>query len=279
MCGPALLLIGLFLITPFLMSLYYSFTDKMLASPQGKAVRFVGLSNYIKLFHSKQVGRAFLNTAQYVLIVIPCIVILATLLAIFVNKKLRGVGIFRTIYFSPQVVTMTVVAIVWSFIFSPSGDGLLNSVLQFFHLQPQTWLKDPHLALLCIAVMYIWQALGLQMVIVLGGLQYIPEELYEAGCLDGCNAFQKLWYITLPLLKNTLVYVLISNTIYALKIFTQVFVLTQGGPQNSTTTIVYLIYQSGFTNNQLAYSSAISVVFFVLVLIISKIQNHVLEGD
>lgn len=279
MCAPALSLIGLFLITPFLMSLYYSFTDKMLASPQGKAVQFVGLSNYIKLFHSKQVWRAFFNTAQYVLIVIPCIVLLATLLAIFVNKKLRGVGVFRTIYFSPQVVTMTVVAIVWSFIFSPSGDGLLNSVLQFFHLQPQTWLKDPHLALLCIAIMYIWQALGLQMVIVLGGLQYIPEELYEAGYLDGCNAFQKLRYITLPMLKNTLVYVLISNTIYALKIFTQVFVLTQGGPQNSTTTIVYLIYQSGFTNNQLAYSSAISVVFFVLVLIISKIQNHVLGGD
>lgn len=280
MCAPALILITTFFLIPFFMSVYYSFTDKLLASAPGTTIQFKGLDNYIKLFQSETVRNAFLNTVKYVLIVVPCIIVLATLLAIFVNQKLRGVGIFRTIYFSPQVVTMTVVAVVWSFIFSPGNDGMLNSILNFMHIEPQRWLKDPVLALPCIAVMYVWQALGLQMVIVLGGLQYIPEDLYEAAELDGCSSWQKTWYITLPCLKNTLIYVLMSNTIYAMKIFTQVFVLTQGGPNGSTTTMVYQIYQSGFTNKQLAFSSAISVIFFLAVFAISKIQNYLLErGD
>lgn len=277
MSAPALILIIAFFLIPFFMSVYYSFTDKMLASPPGTTVQFKGLDNYIKLFQSDAVKNAFINTTKYVLIVVPFIMILATLLAIFVNEKLRGIGIFRTIYFSPQVVTMTVVAVVWSFIFSPSNDGMLNSILNLLRIEPQRWLKDPKLALLCIAIMYIWQALGLQMVIVLGGLQYIPEDLYEAAKLDGCNALQRTLYITLPCLKNTLVYVLVSNTISAMKIFTQVFVLTQGGPNGSTTTMVYQIYQSGFTDKQLAFSSAISVVFFLVVFAISKIQNYLLE--
>ena len=143
--------------------------------------------------------------------VVPTTILLGTLLAVFVNSKLRGVKIFRTIYFSPQVVTMTVVAVVWAFIFSSGESGLMNSVLQLFGLEPQRWLQDTQWAMFCIAVMYIWQSLGLQMLIVLGGLQYIPEELYEAAYLDGCNTFQKFWRITVPMLKNTLVYVLIST--------------------------------------------------------------------
>ena len=155
----------------------------------------------------------------------------------------------------------------------------MNSVIQMFGLQPQGWLQDSQWAMFCIAVMYVWQSLGMQMLIILGGLQFISEDLYEAGRMDGCSAAQRFWYITVPMLKNTLVYVLISTTINTLKLFTQVYVLTNGGPKGSTTSIVYLLYKSGFINNQLGYSSTIAVVFFMIVFAISLIQNRILGED
>lgn len=277
--APALIGVSIFMILPFCMSVIFSFTNKMLVQKPGEPLDFVFLDNYIKLFTNDLAHKAFLNTLLYAVMVVPTTILLGTLLAVFVNSKLRGVKIFRTIYFSPQVVTMTVVAVVWAFIFSSGESGLMNSVLQLFGLEPQRWLQDTHWAMFCIAVMYIWQSLGLQMLIVLGGLQYIPEELYEAAYLDGCNTFQKFWRITVPMLKNTLVYVLISTTINTLKLFTQVYVLTNGGPQNATTSVVYLLYKSGFINQQVGYSSAIAVVFFIIVFVISEIQNYVIGKE
>lgn len=276
---PALIGVGIFMIIPFCMSVVFSFTNKMLVQRPNDPLNFVFLDNYIKLFTNDLAHKAFLNTLLYALMVVPTTILLGTLLAVFVNNSLRGVKLFRTIYFSPQVVTMTVVAVVWSFIFSSSESGLMNSVLKFFGLEAQRWLQDTHWALFCIAIMYIWQSLGLQMLIVLGGLQYIPEDLYEAAYLDGCNSFQKFWRITVPMLKNTLVYVLISTTINTLKLFTQVYVLTNGGPQDATTSVVYLLYKAGFINQQVGYSSAIAVVFFIIVFCISEIQNHVIGKE
>lgn len=277
--APALIGVAIFMIVPFCMSVVYSFTNKMLVQKPGEPLQFTFLDNYIKLFTNDLAHQAFMNTLLYAVMVVPTTILLGTLLAVFVNSKLRGVKIFRTIYFHPQVVTMTVVAVVWSFIFSSSESGLMNSALQLFGLEPQRWLQDTHWAMFCIAVMYIWQSLGLQMLIVLGGLQYIPEELYEAAYLDGCNTFQKFWRITVPMLKNTLVYVLISTTINTLKLFTQVYVLTNGGPQNATTSVVYLLYKSGFINQQVGYSSAIAVVFFIIVFVISEIQNYIIGKE
>ena len=277
--APALIGVSIFMILPFCMSVIISFTNKMLVQKPGEPLDFVFLDNYIKLFTNDLAHKAFLNTLLYAVMVVPTTILLGTLLAVFVNSKLRGVKIFRTIYFSPQVVTMTVVAVVWAFIFSSGESGLMNSVLQLFGLEPQRWLQDTQWAMFCIAVMYIWQSLGLQMLIVLGGLQYIPEELYEAAYLDGCNSFQKFWRITVPMLKNTLVYVLISTTINTLKLFTQVYVLTNGGPQNATTSVVYLLYKSGFINQQVGYSSAIAVVFFIIVFVISEIQNYIIGKE
>lgn len=277
--APALIGVSIFMILPFCMSVIFSFTNKMLVQKPGEPLDFVFLDNYIKLFTNDLAHKAFLNTLLYAVMVVPTTILLGTLLAVFANSKLRGVKIFRTIYFSPQVVTMTVVAVVWAFIFSSGESGLMNSVLQLFGLEPQRWLQDTQWAMFCIAVMYIWQSLGLQMLIVLGGLQYIPEELYEAAYLDGCNSFQKFWRITVPMLKNTLVYVLISTTINTLKLFTQVYVLTNGGPQNATTSVVYLLYKSGFINQQVGYSSAIAVVFFIIVFVISEIQNYIIGKE
>ena len=279
LCAPSLLFICIFIILPFFMSVVYSFTNRMMVPKLGKAMEFIGFSNYVKLARSSTARQAFLNTGLYAVFVVPAIVIFGTILAVFVNKQMKGVKLFRALYFSPQVVTMTVVAVVWSFIFSPGQTGLLNSFLGIFGLPAQTWLQNPHWAMFCIAVMYIWQSLGLQMIIILGGLQYIPEELYEACHLDGCNSVQKFFYVTIPLLKNTMVYVLISVTINTLKLFTQVYVLTNGGPKNSTTSVVYFLYKAGFLNNQVGYASAIAVVFFLLVLVISLFQNYLVKEN
>ena len=277
--APALILLFLFMILPFLMSVYYSFTNKALVDNPKNPFRYVGLANYVKMFTNRSAKQAFVNTFYYTVMLVPAVMVFATLLALLVNRKTRGVTAFRTIYFSPQVVTMTVVAVIWGYIFSGAEDGLLNSLMALFGVQPQRWLQDPNLAMPCIAIMSIWQCLGMQMIIILGGLQFIPEELYEASTIDGCSSIQQFFYVTIPMLKNTLVYVFISNTIYSLRLFTQVYVLTEGGPRGATTSLVYLMYQAGFTNNQVGYSSALAVVFFIIVLAISLIQNYLTEGE
>ena len=277
--APALILLFLFMILPFLMSVYYSFTNKALVDNPKNPFKFVGLANYMKMFTNRSAKQAFVNTFYYTVMLVPAVMVFATLLALLVNRKTRGVTFFRTIYFSPQVVTMTVVAVIWGYIFSGAQDGLLNSLMALFGVEPQRWLQDTKLAMPCIAIMSIWQCMGMQMIIILGGLQFIPEELYEASTIDGCTSVQQFFYVTIPMLKNTLVYVFISNTIYSLRLFTQVYVLTEGGPRGATTSLVYLMYQSGFTNNQVGYSSALAVVFFIIVLAISLIQNKVTEGE
>ena len=275
--APALVLISLFILLPFLMSLVYSFTDKMLVMRPGRSVEFTGLENFVKVFTNGTTRQSFINTGIYAVMVVPAVVVLGTILAVFVNRPLKSVKVFRAIYFSPQVVTMTVVAVVWSFIFSPGSTGIMNSLLGLFGVEPHTWLQDPDLALSCLAVMYIWQTLGLEMLIILGGLQYIPGELYEAAMLDGCGAVKRFWFVTVPLLRNTMVYVLVSVTINTLKLFTQVYVLTNGGPSNSTVSVVYQLYKGGFINNQQGNTSAKAVVFFHKVLAISLLQNYLMR--
>lgn len=180
-CTPAVVLALVFIILPFAMSVVYSFTNKQLIPKVGMETAFVGLKNYIEIFTSKVTVLSFKNTFLYALIVVPSVLVIGTVLAVFVNQKIKGVQVFRLIYFSPQVVTMTVVAVIWAFIFSSKSSGLLNSFLGLLHIAPQKWLQDQHLALPCLAIMYIWQNLGMQMLIILSGLQYISEELYEIG--------------------------------------------------------------------------------------------------
>ena len=176
-CTPAVVLALVFIILPFAMSVVYSFTNKQLIPKVGMETAFVGLKNYIEIFTSKVTVLSFKNTFLYALIVVPSVLVIGTVLAVFVNQKIKGVQVFRLIYFSPQVVTMTVVAVIWAFIFSSNSSGLLNSFLGLLHIAPQKWLQDQHLALPCLAIMYIWQNLGMQMLIILSGLQYISEEL------------------------------------------------------------------------------------------------------
>jgi multiple sugar transport system permease protein len=278
--APALILLAVFLAGPFLMAVGLSFTDQRLIPNPNLPTQFVGLRNYIRLLEDEAFLRGLLNNFYFAAVVVPLQTGLALFLAILVNQKLKGKNIFRTIYFSPVVTTMVVVAIVWTFLYNPSG--LINSVIQsisFGNLGPYRWLQNTGLVFPAIMVLSIWQGAGFQMVIFLAGLQDIPEYLYEAAEVDGANIIQQFFNITLPQLRNTTIFVVVSTTILAFKLFTQVEVMTQGGPQNaSMTTVVHLVHQ-GWGNLRVGYASAISIVFFLIVLGVSILQRRLLPEE
>jgi multiple sugar transport system permease protein len=197
-------------------------------------------------------------------------------LALLINQKLRGVNIFRTIYFIPVVTSIVVVSILWSFMYDKQT-GLINqilSTLSFDQIQAIDWLGNPNVALGAIIIMSAWQAMGFHMVIWLAGLQNIPSYLYEAAQIDGANSLQQFLFITWPSLRNTAIFIFITITIEAFKLFTQVDVMTSGGPQDATTTVVFHAVRKGFREQDIAYASTISVVFFSIVLAISLVQFY-----
>jgi len=279
--APALILLTIFLVVPFIMAIGLSFTDQRLIPNPNLPTRFVGLRNYIRLLKDEAFLRGLVNNFYFVLVVVPIQTTLALFLAILVNQKIKGVNLYRTIYFTPVVTTMVVVAIIWTFLYNP-GKGLINAFIQaisFGQLGPYRWLQDTKLVFPSIMLLSIWQGAGFQMVIYLAGLQDIPGELYEAAEVDGANKIQQLLYVTLPQLRNTTIFVVLSTTILAFKLFTQVEVMTKGGPQNaSMTTIVHLVHQ-GWGNLKVGYASAISIVFFFIVLGVSLLQRRFLREE
>lgn len=283
--APALIVLFVFLILPFLMSVYYSMTNRMLIMPPNREVSFVGLENYIRIFQSQDFAIALMNTLKFVLIAVPVQSALALTLAILINSKKPFITLFRTVYFSPVVISMVVVAIVWSLLLRPDQHGFINSLLQFVtfgYFEPKQWLFDPDTSLIAIIMLSVWQGAGFQMVIFLAGLQNIPEELYEAGKIDGAGQATRFFYITLPLLRNQLIFIMISTTILSFRLFTQIVSLTGGGPHKSTLTLVYLIYSEGFINMKIGYASAMSVIFLIIVLAISLVQmklSKASQGD
>jgi len=277
---PALILLILFLAVPFFMAVGLSFTDQRLIPNPNLPTRFVGFRNYLRLLEDEAFLRGLLNNFYFAIVVVPLQTALALFLALLVNQKLKGMNVFRTIYFSPVVTTMVVVAIIWTFLYNP--DGLINAVIEtvsFGALGPFNWLQNTKLVFPAIMVLSIWQGAGFQMVIFLAGLQDIPDYLYEAAEVDGANTLQKFFFITLPQLRNTTIFVVVSTTILAFKLFTQVEVMTQGGPQNaSMTTIVHLVHV-GWGNLRVGYAAAISIVFFLIVLGVSILQRHFLPAE
>lgn len=280
-CTLPLLFLFIFLITPFIVAFVISFTDQRLITNPNLPTQFIALRNFLRLFNSSSFHQALWNNILFVLVVVPLQTFLALLLAVLVNQKLRFINLFRTIYFSPVVTTMVVVSIVWYLLYNP-GEGLINqfiSFISFGKLGPYNWLNDTSMVLPAIMILSIWQGVGFQMVIYLAGLQTIPHELYEAGRVDGANSWQQFWHITIPQLRNTTIFVIISTTILAFKLFTQVWVMTKGGPQGASKTIIVLLYQEGFTMLRVGYASAIGVLFFLIVLSVSIFQRIYLKEE
>lgn len=235
----------------------------------------VGDTRYVLAARDPLFFRSLINTMLFALLVLPLQCGVALGLAVLVNQRLRGRIFFRTVYFAPVVTSMVVASIVWSFLLN-TDRGLVNEILRSLVNNPDVgpdWLGDPRLALPAIAVMSAWQGAGFQMLVFLAGLQSIPAEQYEAATLMGANAWQRFVHVTLPGLRNTIIFVLVSTTLLAFGLFTQVDVMTLGGPLDSTSTVVYHAVRKGFDEQDIGYGSTITLVFFMIVLGVSAIQR------
>ena len=235
-----------------------------------------GSTRYVVLAGDPLFMRSLVNNFFFGLVVIPVQTSLGLLLALLVNQKLKGQTFFRTMYFAPVVTSMVVVSIVWRFLYDVNN-GLVNEMIRsvtFGALQPINWLGDPGVAMWAIIIMSIWQGAGFQMMLFVAGLQQIPEELYEAAGIDGANGLQKFLYITIPGLRSVLVFIFLTITIAAFQLFDQVLVMTNGGPDNATTTTVFHMFRNGFREQDIAYASAIAVIFFLIIVGVNLIQRY-----
>ena len=273
---PAIFLIFVFLILPGLMAFIYSFYKINLLNPSVK--EFIGIKNYQQILTDPSFYKALSNTFYFALVVVPLQCSLALLLAILVNKKLKTSKIARIAFFSPVVTSIVVISILWTFLYNVDS-GLFNGILGSLGLPKSKFLTGEGSAMNSIIFMSAWQAAGYQMMIFLAGLQDISPDLYEAAELDGANTTQKFWNVTIPGLRNVIPFVVLITTIQAFKLFTQPFVMTQGGPNESTTTIVFMIFQQGFQFRNVGYSSAIAVIFFILILFVSVLMKKYLMKD
>lgn len=274
--SPALILLGIFLIIPVFMVVYYSFTDYYLLTPDQR--QFVGLANFIRLFKDPIFIKSIFNTLKFVVWIIPVQLGASLGLALIVNKARKGNIFFKVAFFAPVVMSLVVISILWLYLLNPN-DGLINTILMKVGLDPQPFLTSPKQAMYTIVFVSAWQGAGYQMLLLLGGMQNIPQDVYEAAEIDGFNKFQQFLYITMPLLKPTALFVLLTTLISAFKLIVQPMVMTQGGPMNSTMTMVYYIYQSGFTDRMVGYSSSIALIFTTMIGMISIAQRKILKED
>lgn len=273
MVSPAVVLLITFFVVPVGLAFGLAFTNARLISP--RPARFTGVDNFVALFGDVTFWYALRNTLYFAAVVVPVQAGLALVLALLVNGRFRGTNFFRTVYFLPVVTSMVVISLLWRFIYRP--DGLLNRILEavtFGAFTGHDWLNDPATAMPAIMVMSIWQAVGFHMIIWLSGLQTIPRDLYEAAELDRASPWQQFRHVTWPGLTATRTFILVTITISALSLFTQISVMTQGGPLDSTTTVVFQAVRTGYEQQSTGYASAISLVFFVLVLAVSATQRY-----
>jgi multiple sugar transport system permease protein len=280
--APAFVLLLVFIVTPSAMAFVLSFTDQRLVPNLNVPTRFVVWRNYVRLWNDEVFHRALLNNLYFAAVVVPTQTVLGLLLALLVNQKLRFINVFRTIYFSPVAITTVVISIIWRNLYASGPDGDINQLVQlvtFGLVGPQNWLRDTRLALPAIMLLSIWQGVGLQMTIYLAGLQKIPESVYEAAQIDGANKIQQFFYIVLPQLRNTTLFVLTSTTILAFRLFTPMEVLTGGGPFDATMTTILYVYKQGFKLLRIGYASTITVIFFLIILSISVVQRTAIGNE
>jgi putative chitobiose transport system permease protein len=250
---------------PIFQAIYLSFTNyDFIGNPN-----FIGWENYTKLWSDRTFWKVMNNTLIYLIFVVPSLVILSLVLAILVNQKLRSIKFFRAVYYFPVIVSVVVAGIAWKWVYAETG--ILNYFLSIISWQPVKipWLTNPHTAIFAIMAVVIWRGIGYYMVIYLAGLQAIPADLYEAAAIDGSDGWQKHFDITIPLMQPYIILVSIISSISAMKIFEEVYIMSQGGPANSTKTVVYYLYDKGFTSLEMGYASAIGVFLFLIIFVVS----------
>ena len=276
MLTPAVILAFIFIMLPILFSLGYAFTDYYLLEPD--ATKFVFLDNfqYIleEISYKGDLFHAIRNTALFVVCVVPLQIGLALLLALFCNRKIKGVGIFKICFFAPVVISLSVTSYLWLHILSPSETGLLNSILGLFGKEPVDVLRNPKTAILWIVLLSAWQGCGFQMLIFLSALSNIREDIYEAASLDGANRFKKFLYVTIPSLKPTFLYVVITVFIGACRIMVQPMIMV--GYQSHVVTISYYMYQQGYAYKWVGLSSSVALLMTIIIGTITILQRKFL---
>ena len=265
--GPALIVIGLFFLVPVLLALGLSFTDfDIYALASLRNLQFVGLDNYLTVLRMGLFWKALGNTLYFVVVGVPLSIGTALGAALLVHSRLaRWKGFFRTALFTPVVANIIAVAVIWKYLFQQHY-GIVNYVLGWFGVPPVDWLGNPHMAMPTIIFFALWKNFGYAMVIVLAGLQAIPDELYEAARLDGASAWKQVRHITLPMLGPTLMTVGLLTMVGYFQLFAEPYVITEGGPLQSTLSVLYLMYNQGFDWWNLGLASAIAFTLFVFTL-------------
>ncbi|MFW6203874.1 MAG: carbohydrate ABC transporter permease [Actinomycetota bacterium] len=277
--APGLVLLAVFLVTPFLLAAYLSFTNERLISPL--PTRWVGLDNYATTLSDPTFWAAVGNNVVFVAIVVPVQTTFALWLAVLVNSRIRGRVVFRSVYFLPVVTVMAAAAVIWTLLLNPNG--LINAVMETvtFGAFAPDWLNSTTWALPAIMIVSIWQGVGFQMVILLAALQDVPGELYEAAALDGAGTWQQFRNVTLPGIRNGLIFVVTVTTILAFRLFDQVWIMPQtpGGPLDATRTMMLEMVETGYGQQQVGRGSAIAVIFFLIVLLITLVQRRLIREE
>ncbi len=277
--APAVLVIGVFFFVPVAGALALSFTDfdiYALADPHN--LRFVGLSNYRRLLETPLFWQALGNTLYFVVVGVPLSMGASLGAALLLNSRLaRFKTAFRTALFAPVVTTLVAVAVVWRYLFA-ARNGLINAAIGVIGIHPIDWLGDPHWAMPAIIVFAVWKNFGYNMIIFLAGLQAIPEDLYEAARIDGASTWQRLRFITLPALSPVIVLVSILTMASHFQLFAEPYVMTQGGPLQSTISVLYFMYQEGFKWWNLGFASAVAFLLFLLMFALTLMQLALARG-
>jgi putative chitobiose transport system permease protein len=271
---PALVLLGVFVFYPIVAVFWFSLTDYDIVRPPV----FVGLDNFARLLDDGTFKLALLHSFVY-LLVTPILIVLSICLAIIVNRKLRGMHIYRALYFVPAISGSIAIGLSWRWLFDRSG--FINSILQSWGVidEPVQWLATPALVLPIAMMLTIWAGIGYYSVIFLAGLQNVPEELYDAARIDGCNDFQKHRYVSIPALRPQIVFVAVISSLAALKVFDEIYVLTNrtGGILDSGVTMVFYLWEQAFVRSNAGYASAIAIVLLVITLGFSIVNVRLLE--
>ncbi len=270
---PALVLLAVFFFIPFFQTIILSFQDY---STDIYNPSYAGISNYKALLHSSEFYQTLFNTFLFLILAVPVLAIIPLIVAIFINQKIRGIGIYKVLIYLPVVVSIVVVAIAFKWLYAQ--EGILNYVLEVFHINPIGWLTDTKFAMLSVALVTIYKGIGYYMMIYLSALIGVPRDLYEASEVDGANEFYKHLNVTIPHLMPVIALVVTISSISALKVFAEIYVMTKGGPLNSTKTIVYYIYEKAFENLDLSMAATASVVLLIVILVFSVINITFFEN-
>jgi multiple sugar transport system permease protein len=268
--APGFIIFSVFTVFALIFAFYLTFHEWNILQPQKP---FIGLQNYKDMIHDEHYRRSIINTVYYTGGSVPLTMLVGLAIALLLNQPIRMRGLFRTMYYLPVITPFVVAAILWKWLYNGSY-GLFNFYLLKTHLvdHPLLWLADKNLAMPSVILMSVWGGVGFSMVIYLAGLQAIPDQLYEAAKVDGAGPLARLRYITLPMLRPTTLFQLVTGIIGSFQIFTQIYIMTSGGPAERTTTMVYFIYEAAFKFYDMGYASTLAFGLFALLFVVTLVQ-------